>query len=105
MLRRRRDAQAQALRQAEGRQEAHAPVRQGRYSAGGVYRGAEGGCVMSMDISSLGKKVPDRIAVALRSAVSLIPVAGGLLAEIISEIIPNQRLDRVENFLLALTTE
>jgi hypothetical protein len=60
---------------------------------------------MSMDISSLGKKVPDRIAVALRSAVTLIPVAGGLLAEIISEIIPNQRLDRVENFLLALTTE
>ncbi len=45
VLRRRRDAQAQASGKAEGRQKAHAPVRQGRHSAGGIYRGAEGGCV------------------------------------------------------------
>ena len=45
MLRRRRHPQAQASRKAERRQKAHAPVRQGRHSAGGVYRGAEGGCV------------------------------------------------------------
>jgi GTP-binding protein LepA len=45
MLRRRRDAQAQASREAEGRQEEDAPVRQGRHPAGGVHRGAEGGCV------------------------------------------------------------
>ena len=38
MLRRRRDPQAQAPGQAEGRQEAHAPVRQGRHPAGGVHR-------------------------------------------------------------------
>ena len=35
--------QAQAAREAEGRQEADAPVRQGRDPAGGVYRGAEDG--------------------------------------------------------------
>ena len=43
MLRRRRHAQAQAARQAEGGQKAHAAVRQGRHSAGSVHRGAEGG--------------------------------------------------------------
>ena len=43
MLRRRRHPQAQAARQAEGRQEAHAPVRQGRDPAGSVHRGAEDG--------------------------------------------------------------
>ena len=32
--------QAQAARQAEGRQEAHAPVRQGRHPAGSVHRRA-----------------------------------------------------------------
>ena len=45
MLRRRRHPQAQAARQAEEGQEAHAAVRQGRHPAGGVHRGAEGGCV------------------------------------------------------------
>ena len=49
MLRRRRHAQAQAFGEAEGRQEAHAPVRQGRYSAGGLYRGAQGGCVRGLE--------------------------------------------------------
>ena len=53
VLRRRRHAQAQAARQAEGRQKAHAPVRQGRYSAGGVYCRAEGGCVVTI-LSSPG---------------------------------------------------
>ena len=33
------------LGQAEGRQKAHAAIRQGRHSAGSVHRGAEGGCV------------------------------------------------------------
>ena len=47
MLRRRRHAQAQAAGQAEGRQKEDAAVRQGRHSAGGVHRGAEGGCVMA----------------------------------------------------------
>ena len=47
VLRRRRHPQAQAARQAEGRQEAHAPVRQGRNPAGGVHRGAEDGQLKS----------------------------------------------------------
>src|SRR5262249_12524532 len=52
MLWRRRDAQAQASGQAEGRQEAHAPVRQGRHPAGGFHRRAEGGCVRLCFLSS-----------------------------------------------------
>ena len=40
MLRRRRQPQAETAGQAEGRQEAHAAVRQGRYPAGSVYRRA-----------------------------------------------------------------
>ena len=43
MLRRRRHPQAQAAGQAEGGQEAHAPVRQGRHPAGSVHRRAEDG--------------------------------------------------------------
>ena len=43
VLRRRHHAQAQAARQAEGRQEEDAPVRQGRNPAGGLYRRAEDG--------------------------------------------------------------
>ena len=45
VLRRRRHPQAQASGEAEGGQEEHAPVRQGRHPAGGVHRRAEGGCV------------------------------------------------------------
>lgn len=41
----------------------------------------------------------------LRSLVSAVPVAGGLLTEIVSVLIPNQRIDRVERFLLALADE
>ena len=43
MLRRRRHPQAQAPRQAERGQEAHAPVRQGRHPAGSVHPGAQDG--------------------------------------------------------------
>ena len=43
MLRRRRHPQAQAPGKAEGRQEAHAPVRQGRDPPGSLHRSAEDG--------------------------------------------------------------
>ena len=46
------DPQAQAAGQAEGRQEAHAPVRQGRHPAGGLHRRAEGGCVASAPVAA-----------------------------------------------------
>ncbi len=42
VLRRRRHTQAQAARQAEGRQKAHAAIRQGRHPAGSVHRRAQG---------------------------------------------------------------
>ncbi len=45
VLRRRRHAQKEAPRQAEGGEEEDAPVRQGRHPAGGVHRGAEDGGV------------------------------------------------------------
>ena len=48
VLRRRRHAQAQAAGQAEGRQKEDAAIRQGRYSAGSVYRRAEGGCLTAL---------------------------------------------------------
>ncbi|WP_322514897.1 hypothetical protein SR870_17990 [Rhodopseudomonas palustris] len=41
----------------------------------------------------------------MRAVVSTAPVVGGLLTEIITELIPNQRLDRVERFILALAEE
>ena len=53
MLPRRRNAQTQASGEAEGRQEAHAPVRQGGHPAGGVHCGAEGGCVSTADEADL----------------------------------------------------
>ena len=60
---------------------------------------------MDSNLPSLGSKTSDRIAAVLRSIASTIPFAGGLLTEIINELIPNQRIDRVERFLLALASE
>jgi hypothetical protein len=55
------------------------------------------------DAPSLGNKTSDRVAAALRAVVSAVPFAGGLLSEIITEVIPNQRAERVERFLIALS--
>jgi hypothetical protein len=52
-----------------------------------------------------GNKLPDRVAASLRALVSSIPFAGGALCEIINEIIPNQRIDRIERFLTFLSEE
>jgi len=52
-----------------------------------------------------GNRLPDRVAASLRAAVSAIPFAGGALSEIISEVIPNQRMDRIERFLIFLSEE
>jgi len=52
VLRRRHHPQAQASGQAEEGQEEDAPVRQGRYPAGGVHRRAEGGCLTSHRIAA-----------------------------------------------------
>ena len=53
VLRRRRHPQAQAAREAEGRQEEDAPVRQGRHPAGSVHRRAEDGFVMFSTVGVL----------------------------------------------------
>ncbi len=48
---------------------------------------------------------PDRkdVAVAvLRAALGSVPVAGAVLSELISNIIPNQRIDRIERYLEGL---
>jgi hypothetical protein len=58
---------------------------------------------VSSNQTSLGNKASDRVAAALRAAVSAVPFAGGLLSEIITEVIPNQRADRIERFLIALS--
>ncbi len=47
----------------------------------------------------VGNKTTDRLAAIGRSLAGTVPFAGGLLAEVITEIIPNQRMDRVEQYL------
>ena len=50
VLRRRHQPQAQAAREAERRQEAHEADRQGRYPAGGLPRGSQGGRGVALSI-------------------------------------------------------
>ena len=52
-----------------------------------------------------GNAAPDRIVAALRAVASAVPIAGGVLAEIVNEIIPNQRIDRIESYLKNLAIE
>ena len=56
VLRRRRHPQAQAAREAEGRQEEDAPVRQGRHPAGSVHRRAEDG-YLTRFLQIIGKQL------------------------------------------------
>jgi hypothetical protein len=53
----------------------------------------------------VGDKAPDRIAAVMRSVVGAVPIVGSLLAEIVTEIVPNQRIERIEKFLLFLAEE
>ena len=69
MLRRRRDAQAQAAGEAEGGQEADAGVWQRLDSAGGVHRGPAHGRRRLAGAPLLGNE-PSRISVLLRNALS-----------------------------------
>lgn len=54
---------------------------------------------------TLGPNRADRIAASLRALASLVPFAGGALAEIVTEIVPQQRLDRIEQYLRQLAEE
>jgi len=53
----------------------------------------------------LGNDERDRSAAILRAVAGLVPVAGSVLSEIITNIIPNQRLDRIERYLKLLAQQ
>lgn len=53
----------------------------------------------------LGTTHADRAAALARALAGSVPIAGPFIAELVSAIIPNQRLDRVEAFLVALAHE
>ena len=55
-----------------------------------------------MDKGNLNTRREDIIATAWKGVAGAIPVAGPMLAEIVGSIIPNQRLDRVTDFLQEL---
>lgn len=50
----------------------------------------------------LGETVQDRVLALTQGAIGAIPGVGSILAEIVSQFIPNQRAARVEEFLLLL---
>lgn len=54
---------------------------------------------------TLGNTHADRTAALARALAGSVPVAGPFIAELVTAVIPNQRLDRVEAFLLALAEE
>ena len=54
---------------------------------------------------SLGAGGGDRTAAIIRSIVANIPIVGQALAEIVTELVPNQRIERVEEYLLYLGEE
>ncbi|PYB77676.1 hypothetical protein [Rhizobium wuzhouense] len=53
----------------------------------------------------LGNDERDRSASILRAVVGVVPIGGSALAEIVTSIIPNQRLDRIERYLLLLARQ
>jgi outer membrane murein-binding lipoprotein Lpp len=50
----------------------------------------------------LGLTRLDHATAALKGAVGAVPLAGGLLAEMVGAVIPNQRLDRIASFAMIL---
>jgi hypothetical protein len=54
---------------------------------------------------SLGAGGGDRTAAVIRSVISNIPIVGQALAEVITELVPNQRIERVETYLHYLSEE
>jgi hypothetical protein len=56
-------------------------------------------------LPELGPGGGDRTAAVIRSVISNVPIVGQTLAEIITELIPNQRIERVEGYLKLLAME
>jgi hypothetical protein len=57
------------------------------------------------EVPSLGAGGGDRTAAVIRSVTANIPIVGQALAEIITELVPNQRIERVEKYLHYLSEE
>lgn len=55
-----------------------------------------------MEKDNLDSKREDMLLTAWKSVAGAIPIAGPALAEVVGSIIPNQRLDRITNFLREL---
>lgn len=53
----------------------------------------------------LGNDERDRGTSILRAVVGMVPIGGSVLAEIVTNIIPNQRLDRIERYLQLLAKQ
>jgi hypothetical protein len=51
-----------------------------------------------MDDDNLGNRKADLIASAAKSVVGTVPIAGSFLSEVVSNIIPNQRIDRLTKY-------
>src|ERR1700692_2419056 len=56
-------------------------------------------------LPELGPGGGDRTAAVIRSVISNVPIVGQTLAEIRTELIPNQRIERVEGYLKLLAME
>ncbi|MCR6736593.1 MAG: hypothetical protein NVV83_22030 [Afipia sp.] len=56
-------------------------------------------------LPALGPRIPDRFAALLRSATGVVPFIGAAIAEVVTELVPNQRADRIEKYLLYLVDE
>lgn len=56
-------------------------------------------------LPSLGANRQDRIASTLKAALAITPIVGPSLCEIINELIPGQRIERIEKYLQLLSTE
>jgi hypothetical protein len=57
------------------------------------------------ELPALGPGGGDRTAAVIRSVISNIPIVGQALAEIVTELVPNQRAERLEKYLLYLGEE
>jgi hypothetical protein len=55
-----------------------------------------------MNNNDMGLKCTDVVASALKSVAGAVPGVGSLLSEIIGNIVPNQRIDRLEKFVKIL---
>jgi hypothetical protein len=57
------------------------------------------------DLPALGPDANDRGAAILRGSIGSIPGIGAALAEVVNHFIPNQRLDRIEDYLRRLSAK